>query len=90
MLSLQWFDFVGFIGVFLVLAAYLALQAGRISGNGFAFSIANALGGAGILVPVLYAEHMNYSVLFIETAWIAISLYGLYQALRRRVSRAAP
>ena len=80
MLSLQWFDFVGFAGVVLVLLAYLALQTRRMSGDGFVYSLVNMLGAALILVPVIYAEHMNYSVLFIESAWIAISVYGIWHS----------
>ena len=85
MLSLQWFDFVGFAGVVLVLLAYLALQTRRMSGDGFAYSLINMLGAALILVPVIYAEHMNYSVLFIESAWIAISVYGIWHSLKRKL-----
>jgi len=85
MMNLQWFDFVGFAGVFLVLAAYLALQTERLAGNGMVYALLNALGGTGILIPVLYADKMNYSVLFIETAWIAISLYGMWHSLKRKI-----
>jgi hypothetical protein len=85
-MDLQWFDFVGFVGVVLVLFAYLALQAGRLSGNGFTYGLLNLLGAAGILVPVLYAERWNWSVIFIEGAWIAISLYGIRQSFKRLVA----
>ena len=87
MMNLQWFDFVGFAGVLLVLLAYLALQTQRMRGDGFAYSVLNMFGAIGILVPVIYAEHMNYSVLFIEAAWIAISVYGLWHALRRTIAK---
>ena len=66
MMNLQWFDFVGFAGVMLVLLAYLALQTERLSGTGMMYSLLNLLGAAGILVPVVYADQMNWSVLFIE------------------------
>ena len=85
MMNLQWFDFIGFAGVLLVLLAYLALQTERMSGNGLMYSLLNMLGAAGILVPVVYAEQMNYSVLFIEAAWIAISIYGMWYALKRKL-----
>jgi N-methylhydantoinase A/oxoprolinase/acetone carboxylase beta subunit len=85
MMSLQWFDFVGFAGVLLVLMAYLALQTERMAGNGVMYSLVNLFGAAGILVPVVYAEHMNYSVLFIEAAWMAISAYGIWHALKRKI-----
>jgi paired small multidrug resistance pump len=82
-MDLKWFDFVGFAGVLLVLLAYLALQTERLSGNGMMYSVLNLFGAAGILVPVVYADQMNWSVLFIEAAWIAISLYGMWQATKR-------
>jgi len=85
MMDLQWFDFIGFAGVILVLVAYLALQTERLSGNGMVYALLNAIGGTGILIPVLYADKMNYSVLFIETAWIAISLYGMWHSLKRKI-----
>jgi hypothetical protein len=50
----------------------------------------NALGAAGILVPVVYADHMNYSVLFIELAWIAISVYGMWHSLKRKIVKPKP
>lgn len=90
MMNLQWFDFVGFVGVAMVLLAYLALQAERLSGNGMVYSLLNLFGAAGILVPVLYADQMNWSVLFIEGAWIAISLYGMWHAFKRRLAPRKP
>ena len=85
MMNLQWFDFIGFVGVLMVLLAYMALQSQRMRGDGMMYSLLNMLGAAGILVPVVYAEQMNYSVLFIEAAWIAISIYGMWHALKRMI-----
>jgi hypothetical protein len=90
MLNLQWYDFVGFVGVLLVLAAYFLLQTSRMRGDGVAYSIINMVGAAGILVPVLYAKDMNWSVLFIEAAWIAISVFGLWNAMKRGLRKAPP
>lgn len=89
MMSLKWFDFVGFAGVLLVLLAYMALQTQKLRGDGMTYSVLNLFGAAGVLVPVVYAEQMNWSVLFIEAAWIAISLYGMWQVLRRSVRKPA-
>ena len=90
MMGLQWFDAVGFAGVLLVLGAYFLLQAGRMRGDRVPYSLVNAIGAAGILVPVWYAPAMNWSVLFIEAAWIAISLYGIWHALSRRAKAPPP
>jgi paired small multidrug resistance pump len=90
MLQLHWWDFVGFAGVLLVLAAYFLLQTGRMRGDAFVFSLLNALGAAGILVPVWYATEMNWSVLIIESIWILISLYGMWRAMTRGLRKGAP
>ena len=91
MFNLAWYDFVGFAGVLMVLGAYAGQQTRRLSGEGVAYSLLNAIGAAGILVPVWYAATMNWSVLFIETVWIAISLYGIWTALtRKRPAAVAP
>jgi len=84
MMNLHWFDFVGFAGVLLVLVAYFLLQTGRMRGDRVPYSLINAIGAAGILIPVWYAPTMNWSVLFIEAAWIAISLYGIWHSLTSR------
>ena len=89
MMNLQWFDFVGFAGVFFVLGAYLLLQTQRLRGDGMVYSVMNMVGAVGILVPVLYAPAMNYSVVFIELAWIAISVYGMWHAAKRKLVRPA-
>lgn len=91
MLDLKWFDFVGFVGVLLVLGAYAGQQSRRLSGEGVLYSVLNLVGAAGILLPVWLAPQMNWSVLFIEAAWILISAYGIWTALfRRRPAPTAP
>ena len=87
MMSLQWFDFVGFAGTFVILAAYFGLQVRKLDGHGALYSILNLLGAAGILVSVVYAEKMNWPVFSIEFAWIVISLYGIAFSLKRRFAK---
>jgi len=90
MMNLHWWDFAGFAGVFLVLGAYFLLQTGRMRGDRVPYSLINALGAAGILIPVWYAPQMNWSVLFIEAAWILISLYGIWHSLTNRAKVPPP
>jgi hypothetical protein len=89
MLDLQWFDFVGFAGVLLVLGAYAGQQTRKLDGDGVLYSLINLVGAGGILMPVVYAEQMNWSVLFIETAWMAISAYGIWHSVARRFGKTA-
>jgi paired small multidrug resistance pump len=90
MLNLHWWDFVGFVGVVMVLGAYFALQTRKMRGDGIPFSLLNALGAGCILVPVWYAPVMNWSVLFIEGVWILISFYGIWHSLTNREKAPPP
>lgn len=74
-------DFIGYIGVALILIAYGLLQLDRISPKSALYSAINGLGAAGILVSLYFDP--NLPALLIETAWLLISLFGLYQAFNR-------
>ena len=69
------FDFLGNVGVILILAAYLALQTERTTANSMAYSLLNALGALLILVSLYY--DFNLSAFVIESFWLLISLYGM-------------
>ena len=71
----EWHDFVGNIGVALVLGTYFFVQSGRMDIRRPGYSLSNALGAVLILVSLLY--NFNLSSFVIEIAWLAISLYGL-------------
>ena len=66
---------------------YGGQQMRKLNGDGVMYSLINLVGAGGILIPVLYAEQMNWSVLFIETAWMAISAYGIWHAVSRRFGK---
>jgi len=72
------YDFIGNIGILLILGAYWALQTERVNARSRGYNIANALGAAAILVSLLFK--FNLSAFLIELAWLAISLYGLFKA----------
>jgi hypothetical protein len=44
MIEYHWYDFVGNVGVFLILLAYLLLQLSKINSQSLKFSILNAFG----------------------------------------------
>ena len=79
--DLQWHDWVGSLGVLIIVAAYLWLQIGRIAGQNVVFSGANLLGSMLILVSLYF--NFNFSAVLIEIFWLAISLFGLVMGLRR-------
>lgn len=79
-MNLAWYDFVGTLGVILILVAYFLLQTERLSGQSVSYSVVNLVGSLLITVSLVY--DFNLSSFIIEMAWIAISLYGIVRARR--------
>jgi hypothetical protein len=73
---------VGTFGVVIVLIAYILLQMQRMDPYSFLYSFINLLGSIMILFS-LYYEY-NFPAVFIEVVWSFISIYGIYQSLKRR------
>lgn len=88
-LQIQWFDVVGLFGVLLTVLAYLALQARRMKGDGYIFPLLNLIGAAAILCPLIWGE-FNLAPFVIETAWVIISIYGLYKAATHKPAVTRP
>jgi hypothetical protein len=78
------FDIIGLMGVTLILVVYGLVHLDRIDVKKITFSVLNAIGAALILVS-LYVDY-NLPAVTIEVAWILISLYGIYTAIRRKKS----
>jgi len=77
-----WHDVVGNVGVATILGTYLWLQIGRLDARSFGYSALNGLGAALITVSLLF--DFNLSAFVVEVAWVVISVYGVFVALRRR------
>ena len=78
-----WHDLVGNIGVLMILGTYFALQAGRLDAKSVTYSALNGIGAGSITISLLF--DFNLSAFVVEAAWVAVSLYGLWRAMRRRV-----
>lgn len=74
-MSYDWSDFLGNVGVALILLAYLLLQFEKIDSRSWKYSAANALGALLILVSLYFK--FNLSAFVIEFFWLLISLFGL-------------
>ena len=72
-------DFVGTIGVVLMMVAYLLLQLNKLS-NGLAYSVVNAVGASLVIVSLL--TNFNLSAFLMEAFWVLISIVGIYRHLR--------
>ena len=78
----SWYDLVGNIGVFVILAAYLALQLNKITHLDLIYSLANGLGAILIIISLIY--EFNLSAFTIEFFWLLISLIGVVNYFRSK------
>ena len=79
-------DFIGNIGVVLILGSYYWLQTGKTSADDMSYSVVNGLGALFILVSL--SRDFNLSAVVIECAWLAISLWDIYRVYLRRKAHA--
>jgi len=78
-------DLIGNIGVVVLMIAYLMLQLNKLSSDGLAYSLLNAIGASLIIVSLLYA--FNLSALLMEVFWVLISFVGIYRYFRQKALR---
>ena len=81
-MTYTWYDFLGNVGVILILLSYLLLQMKKIKSQSMYYSLMNATGALLILVSLYY--DFNLSAFIMEVLWLLISLYGLWQSRRLR------
>ncbi len=77
-MTYNWYDFLGNVGVILILLSYLLLQMKKIKSQSMYYSLMNAIGALLILVSLYY--DFNLSAFIMEVLWLLISLYGLWQS----------
>jgi hypothetical protein len=80
--SLAWHDAVGIAGTALVVLAYFLTQARWLDATRPAFPLMNLAGSLLICVSLWFS--FNLASALMEGFWIAISLFGIVQAMRRR------
>ena len=73
------FDLAGFIGVLLIIIAYLLLQLNKLPSSSPRYSLLNAAGALLIMVSLIFA--FNLSAFVVEAFWFLISLVGLWRSL---------
>ncbi len=71
----KWYDFVGSIGVFVIIFTYVLLQTGRIKSENPSYSILNAVGASLIVFSLFF--NFNFSAFIVEFFWILISIFGI-------------
>lgn len=81
-MTYAWHDFVGNVGVLLILATYLLLQMRRLAATGLLYSVVNGFGA--LLVLVSLTQEFNLSAFAMELVWLLISIYGIGEWQKRR------
>lgn len=74
-MNLSWFDLAGFVGVVVIVVAYLMLQVNRLPSTAPAYSLLNALGAFLVMLSLLF--DFNLAAFLMEAFWFLISLFGL-------------
>jgi predicted membrane protein len=80
--NITWFDLAGFLGVLLIVVAYLLLQLDKLPSSSPTYSLLNAAGALLIIGSLLFK--FNFSAFLIEVFWVLISLLGLSRWLISR------
>ncbi len=83
--NLTSFDLAGFIGVVMIVIAYLLLQLDKLPSSSLSYSLLNAAGALLIIISLIFK--FNLSAFIVEVFWFLISLLGLTKSL---VSRKNP
>ncbi len=73
----SWHDFLGILGVTMIVFSYFLLQSKRLRSDQLSYSIANAFGASLVIVSLLY--EFNISAFLVEFFWLIISLMGVFR-----------
>lgn len=88
MTTIFWYDWAGYVGVVLVLLAYLLLQARVFPGHGLIYQLMNLFGALGVMLSLMFGS-FNLPAFLMELAWLLISLYGIVRGQRARGAASA-
>ena len=75
-----WSDFVGNIGVVILLTSYYLNVAGKIDSKGWQYNLANMT--VAILLGINLYYKPNISSIIIEIVWFCVAAYGLVKYWR--------
>lgn len=70
-------DFIGILGVIVIIIAYMLLQLEKMDAKDLGFSVLNTLGALLIILSLLY--DWNLASFIMESTWMIISMYGIYK-----------
>ena len=74
-MQFAWYDFIGSVGVGIIVFTYILLQLEKIRSENLAYSLLNALGASLIIISLFF--NFNFSAFIVEFFWVLVSLYGI-------------
>ena len=74
-------DWLGFIGVFLILLAYILNELGKTTNKSLLFILLNLLGASIACLASVLLNYMPFIIL--EGVWAIVSLYSLIKYLKQ-------
>lgn len=75
-------DYLGLLGVFITLIAYVLISIRKMNPIGLSYPSLNAIGSLLIIYSLLYK--WNPASWWMEISWLLVSLYGVYQAMKHQ------
>lgn len=81
-MSYAWYDFVGNIGVAIIILTYVLLQLEKLKSESLLYSSLNAVGAGLIIVSLTF--NFNFSAFIVEFFWVLISLFGVTKYFLKR------
>lgn len=76
------FQFIGFLGMICIVAAYFLLQIGKMTSENLSYQIINLIGA--ILLIISLFVHFNLGSFLIEIFWILITFYGIFKIYKNK------
>ncbi len=84
-MTFPWYDLAGYLGVALVLLAFLLLQAHKLRGNGLIYQLMNVIGAIGVILSLSFGQGpINWPAFLMQLAWIVIGVFGMVHATDMR------
>lgn len=77
-------EIIGWAGALLVLAAYVGVSTGRLSGESAAFQWLNAVGAAFFVLNTWW--HGAFPSMVLNIIWSVVGFVTLWRIFRRRIS----
>ncbi len=79
-------DWIGSIGVAILLIAFLLILINKISKDGIGYLLMNFV-GSGLAAVASYLIHYTPFII-LEIAWMLASLFGLWKLYKHRITKA--